>query len=173
MKKFNSLSEQESWPWPSLSKRKTSGFIPITLKLRNSFPASAAIFDAMRAEETGHRNRRLALYKQKLGNHIPLIRRQDVSGFVHRRPVWLVRPLGLDKVADQVSAIEMETRRFYERAAARAADVNVRQLRIGLDAGAGLRLGDRDPTYLLCVSGRPCGLAWRRYQHGICGSAVG
>ena len=46
--------------------------------------------------------------------HIALIRRQDVKGFVQRKPVWLVRPLGLDTVRKQASAIEVETRGFYE-----------------------------------------------------------
>jgi rubrerythrin len=39
-----------------------------------------------------------------------------------------VRPLGLDAVRKQASAIEVETRRFYERAAARAQDASIRQL---------------------------------------------
>ena len=74
----------------------------------------------MRADETRHRQRLLYLYQKQFGNHIPLIRRQDVRGFVHRMPVWLVRPLGLDVMRKQASAIEVETRRFYERAASRA-----------------------------------------------------
>ncbi len=72
----------------------------------------------MRAEEDGHRHRLLDLYRQKFGEHIPLIRRQDVKGFVHRKPVWLVRPLGLDAVRKQAEVMELETRRFYEAAAA-------------------------------------------------------
>lgn len=129
MKKFDSLSEQEILALAiSLEEEDERVYADFAEGLRNGFPASAAIFDAMRAEETNHRKRLLDLYKQKFGNHIPLIRRQDVSGFVHRRPVWLVRPLRLPTVRRQVSAIEVETRRFYERAAARAANVNVRQL---------------------------------------------
>jgi rubrerythrin len=42
--------------------------------------------------------------------------------------VWLVRPLGLATVRKQASAIEVETRGFYERAAARAQDASIRQL---------------------------------------------
>jgi Rubrerythrin len=67
--------------------------------LRESFPASAAVFEGMRADETGHRQKILSLYRKTFGEHIPLIRRQDVRGFVHRRPVWLVRPLGPDTVS--------------------------------------------------------------------------
>jgi rubrerythrin len=93
--------------------------------LKQDFPASASVFDAMRGDESSHRRE---LYRQKFGEHIPLIRRQDVKGFVPRTPVWLVRPLGLDAVRRQASAIEVETRRFYERAAMRAQDASVRQL---------------------------------------------
>jgi rubrerythrin len=82
----------------------------------------------MRSEESIHRRRLLELFHEKFGDHIPLLRRQDVRGFVRRRPVWLVRPLGLDTVRNQASAMEVETRNFYERAAARAQDVHVRQL---------------------------------------------
>jgi rubrerythrin len=96
--------------------------------LRQDFPASASVFDGMRAEESTHRRRLIEIYQQKFGDHIPLIRRQDVRGFVHRMPVWLVRPLGLDTVRNQASAMEVESRRFYEKAAARTEDASVRQL---------------------------------------------
>ncbi len=59
---------------------------------------------------------------------MPLIRRQDVRGFVHRRPVWLVRPLGLKTVQKQAEAMEVETKRFYEAAARRTTDTGIRQL---------------------------------------------
>lgn len=96
--------------------------------LRQDFPASAAVFDGMRDEESTHRRRLIELYRQKFGEHIPLIRRQDVKGFVQRRPVWLIRPLGLDMVRKQAATMEVESRRFYEKAAARSQDAGVRQL---------------------------------------------
>jgi len=51
-----------------------------------------------------------------------------VKGFVSRKPVWLVRPLGLDAVRKQAELMELETKRFYEKAARRATDAGVRQL---------------------------------------------
>jgi rubrerythrin len=86
------------------------------------------VFEGMRQEETGHRHRLFELYKRKFGEHIPLIRRDDVRGFVKRRPVWLYKPLGLEVVRKQASAMEMEVRRFYEKAAAVTADASLRQL---------------------------------------------
>lgn len=129
MKSFESLSEREILALAiSLEEEDERVYADFAEGLRESFPASASIFEAMRADETRHRQLLLSLYKAKFGDHIPLIRRQDVKGFVQRTPVWLVRPLGLDAVRKQASAIEIETRRFYERAASRAQDVSVRQL---------------------------------------------
>jgi rubrerythrin len=96
--------------------------------LRASYPTLAAKFDEMRVEEDGHRHRLLDLYREKFGDHIPLIRRQDVQGFVNRRPVWLVRPLGLGAVRKQAEVMELETRRFYERAVRQTSDAGIRQL---------------------------------------------
>jgi rubrerythrin len=82
----------------------------------------------MREEESGHRRRLIDLYREKFGDHIPLIRRQDVKGFVYRRPVWMIRPLGLDTVRKLAGTMEAETRRFYEAASARTQDPGIRQL---------------------------------------------
>src|SRR2546423_8148313 len=129
MRTFHNLSEREILALAiSLEEEDKRIYADFAEGLRQSFPASAAIFDGMRDEESGHRRRLIELYREKFGDHIPLIRRQDVRGFVHRRPVWLVKPLGLHTVRNQASAMEVETRRFYERASARASDARVRQL---------------------------------------------
>src|SRR5262249_36495771 len=96
--------------------------------LKVDHPATAEQFALMRADEDRHRHRLLDLYRQKFGEHIPLIRRQDVKGFVHRPPFWLVRPLGLSAVRKTAEATEVETRRFYEPAAGQATDTSIRQL---------------------------------------------
>src|SRR5579883_442229 len=129
MKSFEELSEKEVLALAiSLEEEDERVYADFAEGLRENFPASAAVCDGMRAEESGHRRRLIELYKQKFGEHIPLIRRQDVRGFVQRKPVWLVRPLGLDTVRKQASAIELETRGFYEKAAARTQDASIRQL---------------------------------------------
>ena len=96
--------------------------------LRESYPATAAMFDDMRAEEDGHRARLIELHRSRFGEHIPLIRRQDIKGFVERRPVWLVRPLGIDTARKQVEIMELETRRVYERAVQQVEDASIRKL---------------------------------------------
>jgi erythrin-vacuolar iron transport family protein len=129
MRSFDSLSEREILALAiSLEEEDERVYADFAEGLRQDFPASAAIFDGMRTEESSHRRRLIDLFREKFGDHIPLLRRQDVRGFVHRTPVWLIRPLGLEAVRKQASAMEVETRRFYEKAAARAADPRVRQL---------------------------------------------
>jgi len=129
MKNFAALSEQEILALAiSLEEEDERVYADFSQGLRADFPATAAIFDGMRLEEVGHRRRLIDMYRQKFGEHIPLIRRQDVKGFVQRHPIWLARPLRMESVRNQASAMEEETRRFYERAAANATDASVRQL---------------------------------------------
>ena len=96
--------------------------------LRDTYPASAKMFEGMQAEESGHRASLIEIYRQRFGDHIPLIRRQDVKGFVQRRPMWLVRPLGIHAVRKQVEIMELETRNFYESAMQQVSDAAVRKL---------------------------------------------
>lgn len=96
--------------------------------LKETFPASAKVFTEMAEEENEHRRWLIELYRQKFGEHIPLIRRQDVKGFIRHEPIWIVRPLGLDKVRRQAEAIEYETRQFYQRALERTSDASIRKL---------------------------------------------
>jgi erythrin-vacuolar iron transport family protein len=129
MRSFESLDEREILALAvSLEEEDERIYADFAEGLRHTFPASAEVFDGMREEEAGHRRRLLELYREKFGDHIPLIRRQDVKGFVKRRPVWLVRPLGLEAVRREAESMEVETRQFYLRAAARARDAGVRQL---------------------------------------------
>ncbi len=129
MRNFNSLSEREILALAiSLEEEDERVYADFAEGLRENFSASAAVFDGMRDEESGHRRRLIELYRQRFGDHIPLIRRQDVKGFVQRKPTWLVRPLGLDAVRRQASTMEVESRQFYEKAAARTQDANIRQL---------------------------------------------
>ncbi len=96
--------------------------------LKENFPASAQVFIEMAQEEDEHRSWLIDLYRKKFGEHIPLIRPHDIQGFVRHRPLWTVRPLGLDIVRRQAEEIEYETRLFYERAMARTTDAATRKL---------------------------------------------
>ena len=93
--KFKDLSEREILALAiSLEEEDERVYADFAEGLKQDFPASASVFDAMRGDESSHRRRLIELYRQKFGEHIPLIRRQDVKGFVARKPVWLVRARG-------------------------------------------------------------------------------
>ena len=96
--------------------------------LRAAYPASAALFDGMAAEEDTHRQRLIDLHATRFGPVIPLIRREHVAGAYARRPVWLTGNLGLDRIRAEAHAMESDARRFYERAAARTTDAATRKL---------------------------------------------
>jgi rubrerythrin len=129
LRDFKSLTEREILALAiSLEEEDERVYADFAESFRQDFPATAAVFDGMRVEESGHRRRLLELFEQKFGSHIPLIRRQDVKGFVTRRSVWLIQPLALDVARNHAAAMEAETRRFYERAAAQSKDVHIRQL---------------------------------------------
>jgi erythrin-vacuolar iron transport family protein len=129
MKKFHDLTEREVLALAiSLEEEDERVYADFAEGLRSDYPASAAMFEGMREEESGHRRRLIELFRQKFGEHIPLIRRQDVRGFVDRPALWLARPLRIEAVRKEASTMEVETRRFYEKAAARTQDAGVRQL---------------------------------------------
>jgi len=150
VKRFSDLTEQEVLALAISNEEEDSriyrGFAE---GLREQFPASAKVFTLMAEEEVRHRNRLFDLYKQKFGDYLPLIRRQDVKGFVRHKPLWLVRPLGLDEVRKYAAEMEYETARFYRKAAETSRDASVRQLLVDLaeaedkHEGIANRLGER------------------------------
>src|SRR4051812_32604479 len=110
MRSFDSLSEQEVLALAiSLEEEDARIFADFAEGLKDTYPAQAEEFKQMRAQEAGPRHRLLDLYRKRFGDHIPLTRRQDIKGFVQRKPVWLVRPLGLAAVRKQAETMELET----------------------------------------------------------------
>lgn len=129
MKNFSDLSEKEILALAiSLEEEDHRIYSEFAEGLRETYPDSAKVFDIMSQEENGHRHRLLTLYQKKFGSHIPLIRRQDVKGFVERKPVWLSKPLGIETVRKQSEIMEIETQRFYDKAAQNTTDAAIRQL---------------------------------------------
>lgn len=129
MKRFSELNEQEILALAiSLEEEHGRIYADYADGLKERYPASAKVFLEMAEEENEHRRWLIKLYQDKFGDHIPLIRRQDVKGFVVHKPLWMVRPMGLDTVRKQAEEIEFETRRFYERALERTTDANIRKL---------------------------------------------
>ncbi len=129
MRDFSDLTEREILALAIGSEEEDARiYADFAEGLRADYPHTATMFTEMAAEEGEHRRRLIDLYREKFGEHIPLIRRQDVRGFITRRPVWQVRPLGLDTVRKQAQLMELETTRFYRRAASRTSDASIRKL---------------------------------------------
>jgi len=101
-------------------------------RLRGDFPASAGLFDEMAVEERGHRDSLYGLFRQKFGEHLPPIRREDVRGFLRRRAFWWSANLDLDRMRREAEVMELQAANFYDRAAEQAADVSVRELFVHL-----------------------------------------
>ena len=128
-RKFRDLSERELLAL-AISLEEEDGRIygDFADGLREDYGDTAKLFDEMREEESQHRTQLIETYRERFGEHIPLIRRQDVQGFVNRRPVWLMRPLPIKEVRKQVEVMELETRRVYERAMRQVTDAGIRKL---------------------------------------------
>ncbi len=129
MRNFSELTEREILAL-AIGNEEEDGRIysDFAERLRSDYPASANIFRAMALEEGDHRRRLIAMFQEKFGEHIPLIRRQDVRGFVARKPVWQLPKLSLDAVRQQAASMEEETSRFYSLAASRTTDASIRKL---------------------------------------------
>jgi rubrerythrin len=129
MRSFQSLDQREALALAiALEEEDARIYGDFAEGLRETYPEQAEKFRDLRRQEDGHRHRLLDLYQERFGDHVPLIRREDVRGFVKRSPVWRMRPLGLKAAQKQTEVMEMETKRFYEAAASRATDTRVRQL---------------------------------------------
>jgi rubrerythrin len=128
-KKFKELSEKEILALAVASEEEDGRIYgEFADALRETYPATAQMFEAMREEEVVHRDRLLATFRERFGDHIPLIRRENVKGFLQRRPTWLVRPLGVNVARKQAKIMEMEAARFYSRAVSRVTDAPTREL---------------------------------------------
>lgn len=126
---FSSLSEQEILAL-AISSEEDDGRIYRAYSdgIREAFPQSAKVFDAMADEEDHHRGLLIERHRARFGERIPLIRREHVSGYYDRKPDWLVRPLGIDRVRAQAEKMEADAQRFYVEAAKRTGDAETRKL---------------------------------------------
>ncbi len=128
-KRFRDLTEQEVLALAISSEEDDARiYRGYAARLREEYPDSAAVFDGMAAEEDTHRQRLIDLHILRFGDTIPLIRREHVSGFYARRPVWLVENLGLERIRSEAAAMEQDAEAFYLAAAARTSDAATRKL---------------------------------------------
>ena len=129
MKNFADLTEREVLAVAISSEEEDSRiYMTFAEDLAERYPDSAKIFQEMAEEERGHRHRLLEMYEQRFGQHLPPIRREDVKGFLKRRPIWLTKNLPLDTIRKEVETMELQAEQFYIKAAEKAEDVGVRRL---------------------------------------------
>jgi rubrerythrin len=128
-RKFKELSEREILALAiALEEEDGRVYADFAEGLRETYPATAKLFENMREEESQHRASLIDTYRARFGEHIPLVRRQDIKGFIQRRPFWLTRPLKISEVRKQAEIMELETTRFYERAINQVTDAGIRKL---------------------------------------------
>lgn len=129
MRTFKDLTEREVLAL-AISSEEEDGriYADFAESLRDEYPDSARVFDDMAAEESDHRRMLIDSFVERFGNHIPLVRRQDVKGAVARKPAWQVRQLGIDAVRRHARQMEVDAGRFYMEAAGRTSDAGIRRL---------------------------------------------
>src|SRR2546430_12340089 len=108
LKKFKDLSEREILAL-AIQNEEEDGriFGEFADQLRESYPATARMFEEMREEEAAHRDRLFATFRERFGDHIPLIRRENVKGFLKRRPLWLGQPFGVGAGRQEAARIDV------------------------------------------------------------------
>jgi len=129
MKALSDLTEREVLALAIANEEEDSRiYQSFADRLRSDFGASAHVFEDMAEEERGHRDSLYGLYRERFGQHLPPIRREDVRGFLKRRTPWWEPSLNLDKMRGEAELMERQAANFYEQAASRATDVSLRQL---------------------------------------------
>ncbi len=129
MRNFDELSEREMLALAISNEEEDSRiYADFADGLIENYPASAKVFSEMAAEENEHRRQLIDLFASKFGEHIPLIRRQDIRGYIPQKPVWQVRPLNLEHVRAHAREMERAAARFYRTAITRASDASIRKL---------------------------------------------
>ena len=131
-RKFSDLTEQQVLALAiSAEEDDAQIYRNYAERLRQDYPSTAAIFEAMAVEEDEHRRLLIELHKKRFGETIPLIRREHVAGFYSRRPVWLMENLSLERIRDEAAMMENGAGRFYQMAAKRSTDADTRKLLVG------------------------------------------
>lgn len=129
MKNFSDLTEREILAVAIASEEEDSRIYQAFAEdLSERYPASAKVFEEMADEERQHRHTLLQMYEERFGPNLPPIRREDVKGFLKRRPVWLSKNLPLDTIRKEAENMEFQAARFYQKAAEQTTDVNIRKL---------------------------------------------
>jgi rubrerythrin len=128
-KSFDDLNEREILALAIVLEEEDSRIYgEFAERMRKIYPNTASALDTMQKEEIEHRRQLTETFQERFGDYIPLIRRQDVKGFVHRKPIWMNRVLTINQVRVEIGSMEGESKRFYESAAQKTTTAPIRQL---------------------------------------------
>ena len=128
-RRFSDLSEREVLALAISSEEDDARiYRSFAERLRDDYPATAAVFDGMAEEEDGHRKALIERHRARFGEVIPLIRREHVAGFYARKPMWLSATLSLATIRAEAEAMERTAGAFYVQAAKHTTDAATRKL---------------------------------------------
>ena len=128
-KKFLDLSEKEILALAISSEEDDASiYRSYADHLRSDYPDSAKIFEDMAKVEDSHRKSLINAYRSRFGENIPLIRREHVSGFYARKPVWLIKNLSIERIRLESEMMERDAYNFYVKAAQMTTDASTRKL---------------------------------------------
>lgn len=126
---FNDLGEKEVLALAiSLEDEDSRIYRDYAERMKDKYPETASILQTMHEVELSHHRRLTELFKGRFGDHIPYFRRQDVKGFIKRKPIWLNVHLKPKRVRQDVMGMEADSRRFYEQAVNQVKSPEVRLL---------------------------------------------
>jgi erythrin-vacuolar iron transport family protein len=129
VKRFADLTEREVLAVAIAAEEEDSRiYMSFAEDLAERYPESAKLFEQMAEEEKSHRHLLLEMYEKRFGPNLPPIRRDNVKGFLRRRPIWLTENLSLDTMRKEAATMEFEAERFYIKAAEQTRDVGIRRL---------------------------------------------
>src|SRR5271166_6349622 len=129
MRNFDDLSEREMLALAISNEEEDSRiYADFADGLIENYPTSAKVFTEMAAEENEHRRQLIDLFVSKFGEHIPLVRRHHIRGYIPLKPVWQIRPLKIEVVRSFARDMERTAALFYRQAMARATDASIRKL---------------------------------------------
>jgi rubrerythrin len=128
-RRFSDLSEKEVLALAISSEEDDASiYRSYAENLKKDYPDSAKIFIDMARVEDGHRKILIDKFQSRFGENIPLIRREHVSGFYARKPVWLIKNLSVDRIRLESEMMERDAYNFYMKAAQATTDAGTRKL---------------------------------------------
>ena len=129
MRNFTELSEREILALAISNEEENSRiYADFADGLAENYPSSAKVFAEMAGEENEHRRRLIDLFVSKFGEHIPLVRRHEIRGYIPQKPVWQMHPLRIDTVRERARDMERTAARFYRQSITRASDASIRKM---------------------------------------------